>query len=251
MNASPNREQRIAREIELLERLKRGSAIFDFHLPGNASELFMVTFNGKGIIARFADSTSGESQGQGDSNAEETDLEGVINDIHRIQITLPEDFPASAPEIRWQSGLLHPNVSFSGFVDLDELGLPWQPEMTLDVVCDRLWDANRMAYVNLPSATNHTARKWFEEDCAFTVPVDARPLRNRALARPQNIVSYRRIGKPESPPLAPQAELMYIGDEKNVASNEVRGRWEKASARKVVDADVVEPINDDGIFFLN
>lgn len=255
MKASTNRAQRIEREIHLLEKLKRGSAIFDFHPRGDNSELLMVTFNGKGIVARLDEGSSEESVGHDsnhrDSNADDTDFDTLINDIHRIQISLPEGYPKCAPEIRWQSGLLHPNVSFSGFVDLEELGLPWQPEMTLDVVCDRLWDVNRLAYVNLPAATNHTARKWFEEDCTFSMPVDARPLRNRTLARPQNIVSYRRIGKTDSPPLAPQAELMYIGDEKNTTSNKVRDHAGKSPARKMVEAEVINPTNDDGIFFIN
>ena len=189
---------RIDEEIAVLERLKKSSSIFDFVVEGDPVEQFNIIFNGKGLFLK-----------------DSVDDEVEYVELHRIEISFPTSFPKTEPEVRWRSEIFHPNISFSGFIDLDEIGLKWQEEMTLDVICDRLWDVARVAYYNIETASNYTAKKWYEQECAIKLPVDPRPLRDRATAQPENAISYKRFGNEEP---AVQAQVMeenilYIGDE--------------------------------------
>ena len=65
---------------------------------------------------------------------------------HRIELRIPYAFPERPPDVRWLSSIYHPNISFSGLVKLRDIGLPWVEDMSLDVVCERLWDVARLAY---------------------------------------------------------------------------------------------------------
>ena len=125
--------------------------------------------------------------------------------------------------------------------------MKWRPEMTLNVLCDRLWDVARLAYVNLASASNHTAKKWYESECALTLPIDARPLRNRLTAQPENVVSYRR--REELPQVSPRLlgqAVMFIGD-KTAEAIQPDCSLEPVSD----DADAAMPTEqDEGIFFI-
>ncbi len=114
---------------------------------------------------------------------------------HQLTINLPDDYPKSPPLVQFVSPLFHPNVSADGLVHLGDIGLSWQPEMTLDVVCERIWDVIRAAYVDKESVVNQSAGEWYlVEESRF-------PLDGRSLSKPKdslaNIVSYHRKGRPK------------------------------------------------------
>lgn len=230
MSKTNEHQIRLRREVELLEKLKKSSSIFDFVGTGDPLNELTITFNGKGLFLK--DSVN-------------DDVEFI--DVHRIEIRLPTAYPKTEPDVRWLTPVFHPNISFSGFVNLEEIGLKWQPEMTLDALCDRLWDVARLAHLNLSSASNYTAKKWYESECALKLPIDARPLQNRSTAEPENVVSYRRLGDSKQDPqrLVSQG-VMFIGDEtgKTVQPENVPGAVADDAATST-PAD-----QDEGIYFI-
>ena len=230
MSKAEENQIRLRREVELLEKLKKSSSIFDFVGTGDPLTELTITFNGKGLFLK--DSVNDEV--------------GFI-DVHRIEIRLPTAYPKTEPDVRWLTPVFHPNVSFSGFVNLAEIGLKWQPEMTLDVLCDRLWDVARLAHTNLQSASNYTAKKWYEAECALKLPIDARPLQNRSTAEPENVVSYRRRGDAKQDPqrLVSQG-VMFIGDDAGTTSepeNSPEAATSDPAASKPVD-------QSEGIYYI-
>jgi len=108
-------------------------------------------------------------------------------------------------------------VSFSGLINLADIGLPWEPDTELDVVCERLWDVARMAYVNLEHPPNYSAAHWYEDQTEISLPIDTRALRDKAVPKPSNVIKYRRRSKPPvlSPPSIrePSEDVMFIGDD--------------------------------------
>ena len=139
-------------------------------------------------------------------------------ELHEIDMRLPFAYPGLPPDIRWVTPILHPNVSFSGFIQLRDVGLPWDDTVTLDAVCERLWDVARMAYVNVDRATNFSAKSWVEEPNRMTLPVDARILRDKMPPSGVNVIRYQRRGAQRPPvqrPPAPRAgeEVLFIGED--------------------------------------
>jgi hypothetical protein len=130
---------------------------------------------------------------------------------HEIELRLPYGYPTMGPDVRWISPIYHPNVSFSGFVNLADVGIDWSPEMGLDMICERLWDVIRLDHYNNERAVNYSAKKWIEEQEALPLPVDARPLRDKAAGVNRNVVKYRRRGQPE-PIGVDSDEVLYIDD---------------------------------------
>jgi ubiquitin-protein ligase len=195
MSNQAERAARIDRELKLLERLKKSSSIFDFQTIGDPIDEIVLIFNGQGLFLE---------------DSVDDDVEYV--EVHRIVVRLPTSFPKTEPDVRWQTKIFHPNISFSGLVDWEELGLKWQTEMTLDVLADRLWDVARIAFLNLNAASNYTAKKWYENECTIKLPVDPRPLHDLATSRPQNVVTFRRRGD-QSEPSSDRSDIMFIGEE--------------------------------------
>jgi hypothetical protein len=69
----------------------------------------------------------------------------------------------------------------------------------------------RLAQFNNERAVNYSAKKWIEEQTALTLPVDPRPLRDKAASVNRNVVKYRRRGQPE--PLGGDLDdVLYIDD---------------------------------------
>jgi hypothetical protein len=176
------RTERLARDRAALEALRTASSIFSFESTGEPPDRYTLTFRGKGL-ARDAANQS----------------EVTTTDLHQVDLRMPYSYPASPPDIRWLTPIMHPNVSFSGFVNLADVGLSWSKELPLDVVCERLWDAARAEFLNLNKASNYAAKNWYEKENTQALPVDQRPLRDRAAAAVggANIVRYeRRAGSP-------------------------------------------------------
>jgi ubiquitin-protein ligase len=190
---SDDRSERLAAELEVMQGLARQSSILEFETKGDPPEEYKVTLRGKGLSRT---STYGG------------DVQCV--DVHEFEIRLGYTFPQRPPEVRWLTPIFHPNVSTIGYVRLAECGLQWVEKMTLDVVCERLWDLARGAYVNVERSMNYSAKKWYSQECDIALPVDHRPLRDRGGPPPGNVIRYRRgpAGKEAAP-----GEILYIGDD--------------------------------------
>lgn len=218
------RDQRLAEEHKRLERLQAQSTIFEFESQGDPPTKYVVTFRGPGITRSL---TSSE------------EIEKV--DLHRCELRLPYAFPQRPPDIRWLTPVHHPNISFSGLVKLRDVGLPWEEDLSLDIICERLWDMARLAYYDEDRATNYSARNWLEEQDEIGLPIDHRPLRDKEMPFSSNVIKYERRSErqrndkppgkrtarpaaaserttleakhPERQPPAQQDGILFIGDE--------------------------------------
>jgi ubiquitin-protein ligase len=217
------RDERLFEDLEALRSLRKKSTIFDFEMEGDEPERYTVTFRGKGIHRENSDS----------------DVQFV--ELHKCDIRLPYSYPERAPDIRWLTPILHPNISFSGFLTFREIDLPWDRAITLDVVCERLWDMARLAHMNLERASNYRAKQWLEKENTLKLPVDHRPLRDKNAPNSSNVISYERRGgsKVTLPKAKPVSDVFYIGDETAQAARKVQ-----AARRPPVKAD------DDDVFYI-
>ena len=192
-----SRDERLLADFEALQALKAASGILDFEAAGEKPERYTIVFRGQGV---------------GREPSAKGDVEYV--DLHKIDIRLPFTYPERPPDIRWLTPIFHPNVSFSGFIDLADIGLPWHADLGLDAVCERLWDLARLAYVNPDQPANYSAKNWHEKGCRLPLPVDARPLRNRQAPASQNVIRYQRRGQTREPAVASaNSEILFIGED--------------------------------------
>jgi ubiquitin-protein ligase len=189
-----DRKQRLADELEVMRALAEQSSILEFESEGDPPDEYRVTLHGRGIARA-------ESYRSGIEYA----------DKHECEIRLRYGFPGRPPEVRWLTPILHPNISYSGYLNLKECGLEWETDLALDVVCEHLWDLARLAWIDLDGASNYTAKKWFTEHPEIALPVDARPLRDRGGPSPGNIVHYER--GPAPPKAAGGGDVLYIGED--------------------------------------
>jgi hypothetical protein len=98
------------------------------------------------------------------------------------------------------------------------VGLPWEDEMGLDIICERLWDMARLAYYDEERASNYAARKWISDQDEVQLPVDHRPLRDKSMPTSSNVVKYQRRNSPAAVhPVAKPArgneDVFFIGEE--------------------------------------
>lgn len=193
------RQQRLAEELARLESLRQDSNIFEFEAIGDPPTKYIVAFRGKGINRSL---TSGAK------------IEDVK--LHRCEIRIPYAFPERPPDIRWLTPISHPNISFSGLVKLRDVGLPWEEDLSLDIICERLWDMARLAYYDEERATNYAARNWLAEQDEVRLPVDHRPLRDKSMPTSSNVVRYERR-KEKTPErvvsTSSKEDVFYIGEE--------------------------------------
>src|SRR5262249_6853478 len=148
-----SRQERLKADRAALDRLAASSSIFLFATEGDALDRYVLSFRGKGL-ARDA--------------ASQNDV--AIAELHQVELRMPYAYPTSPPDIRWLTPLWHPNVSFSGFVNLSDLGLTWGSDLPIDVVCERLWDIARGAVIHQQRATNYAAKNWFDHQNQFQLP---------------------------------------------------------------------------------
>ncbi|MBC8351376.1 MAG: hypothetical protein H8E66_05285 [Planctomycetes bacterium] len=195
---SDKREERLIAELESLRALKKTSSIFDFESTGEAPDRYMILFRGNGITR---------------DTAADAEIETV--DLHKIELRLPYSYPQRSPDIRWTTPILHPNVSFSGFINVKDIGLPWDKDLGLDVLCERLWDVARLAYLNVDQAANYSAKNWFEDECDIELPVDSRPLRDKNAPTGSNVIRYQRKGTNGAKTAESKAgqEVFFIGED--------------------------------------
>lgn len=190
---SDEQAKRLAAEHKVMRDLAMQSNILEFETVGNPPEEYKIKLRGKGI-------SRGSSFGG----------EVEYLDEHEIRIRLGYVFPERPPEIRFLTPIFHPNVSSIGYVRPEECGLEWQEDMTLDVLCERLWDVVRGAYVNEENSTNYSAKSWFAEQKEVQMPLDPRPLRDRGTPPTGSVAHYQR-GPAAAEPKSD--DILYISDE--------------------------------------
>jgi ubiquitin-protein ligase len=190
------RAARLQADLEALESLKRDSTIFDFEATGHPPDRYTLIFRGKGV-----------KRDPGLSDQVE------FEELHRCDLRLPYSYPERPPDVRWITSIFHPNISFSGFINLRDVGLPWQSSVTLDEVCQRLWDVTRVSYINFDRAVNYSARNWYKSQTQLQLPLDNRPLRDRVRPVNVNVVRYERRGAQRTarPRMIQEGEVLYIG----------------------------------------
>ena len=191
---SQQREVRLAEEAEAMRALAADSSILQYTSQGDPPDEYDVTLAGKGV-------------NRGSSFKAKVEL----IDVHKFKVRLGYAYPDRPPEVRWMSPIYHPNISYSGFIKLEEIGLAWDKDMMLDVVCERMWDLARLAQIDLSKATNYGAKKWFATQTEIALPVDRRPLRDRRAPKPENVVKYHRGPKTAERP--PADEVLFISDD--------------------------------------
>jgi hypothetical protein len=191
------RQDRLQADHQALAALAAASSIFSFSGDGESADRYTLMFRGKGLARQASSAT-----------------QIMPIELHQIDLRMPYAYPASPPDVRWLTPLWHPNVSFSGFVNLVDLGLIWSENVPIEVVCERLWDVARGAYLNFENATNYPAKHWFDKECPYKLPTDARPLRDGAAMSGSNIVRYqRRWGQSVALSGAPASrEVMFIDE---------------------------------------
>ena len=136
------RDQRLRSDFEAMEAVKAASTILDVQPVGEPPDRYTVTFRGKGL--------------RRDASTDE--VEQV--DSHECEIRLTLSYPRHSPDIRWLTPLFHPNISFGGFIRLRDIGVSWTEDLSLDVICERLWDVARLAYYDLENAGSAAAWAW-------------------------------------------------------------------------------------------
>jgi hypothetical protein len=191
-----DRAARIADDLRILRALADSSSIFSFESIGEPSERFILRYSGKGIRRN----PSGQSQIE-------------FQDVHELEMRMPFSYPDVPPDVRWLTPIYHPNVSYSGFLSLSDIGLDWEPGMGVDLLCERLWDVIRLERHDVERATNPSARRWISEQKELALPLDHRPLRDRAALANRNIVRYQRRGEPEFVNSPSPREVLYIDDD--------------------------------------
>jgi ubiquitin-protein ligase len=167
------RHQRLLADRATLESVSASSTILTWEASGEAPDRYTITFHGNGLV---------RDPGQTAVH---------VADQHRCLLRLPFLYPETAPDIQWLTPLYHPNVAFGGLIALEDVGLPWSAEIGLDIVCERLWDVLRLAYINpqrivQPGAMSHL------REAAWNLPLDERPLRDCVARQVRNVVRYQR-----------------------------------------------------------
>lgn len=214
------RDDRLASELVLMQKLRESSSFIDFVARGNPPDDYLVTFRCCGMVS--ADRTGCE---------------------HVAQVYLHTEFPRSAPKVSILTPSFHPNIAamfqtapfqarvqelldaapneqarklviqelssderfFKGHVCLDTLDRNWSPSFTLDLICLELGELIQYKRHNVDDPLNHEAAAWTRRNL-HRLPVDGRNLLDvRAL---ENI----RI-LAESPGAAPEVSLRMLDEE--------------------------------------
>ena len=202
-----DRHERLVAELEAMRALKKASSILDFEFTGDPPDRYTIILRGKGISR---------------DTSPHADIEFV--ELHKIDIRLPYSYPRRPPDIRWITPIFHPNISFSGFINLKDVGLPWDQDLGLDVVCERLWDVARLQFTDLTKATNFAAKNWFEDESTLQPPIDHRQLRDQSAPQGGNVIRYQRRGdrRISLPDARDTADIFFIGEDTPTPSLPIR-----------------------------
>ncbi len=160
MRKSP-RIRRLANDRKALEKLRSESTILDFEASGEPTDKYVVRFYGNGLYRP--------------NNSNNV----MPRKLHEVQIALGAAYPRMMPELSWVTPIFHPNISASGVVCLGGFGTHWVPSLSLDELCEMLWDMIRYANFDVESPYNREAALWAKSQTIFRLPVDGRSIRDR------------------------------------------------------------------------
>ncbi len=160
MRESP-RTRRLRNDRKALEKLRSESTIVDYDASGAPADRYIVRFYGNGLW-----------RAEGSSKI-------LIRKLHEVRIVLGASYPRMMPELTWVSPIFHPNISGSGVVCLGGYGTHWVPSLSLDELCEMLWDMIRYQNFDVDSPYNREAALWAKSQRDYQLPVDARPIRDR------------------------------------------------------------------------
>jgi ubiquitin-protein ligase len=158
------RTRRLRSDLNALTALAADSSIFSFSPHGTPPDFYILRFRGHGIWKRSHDG------------------QAMIRDEHEVHVRLGASYPRMMPDIAWKSPIFHPNISSGGVVCLGGYGTHWAPSLALDELCSMLWDMIRFANFDESSPYNREAAAWAKNQTTFHLPIDPRPLRDKAAA---------------------------------------------------------------------
>lgn len=218
MRESP-RIRRLRSDRRALEQLRAESSLLDFDAVGEPAEKYLVRFAGRGLWRPDGSHLV------------------AIRASHEVRIKLGASYPRMMPELTWMSPIFHPNISASGVVCLGGYGTHWVPSLSLDELCEMLWDMIRYQNYDVDSPYNREAALWAKNQTRFQLPVDERPLRDRLLheaSGPVRIHAAHATPAQTDPPPLSAADVLIIDD----------------PGEDVIDAEIV-PAEDQDIVFLD
>jgi ubiquitin-protein ligase len=218
MRESP-RIRRLRNDRKALEQLRAESSILDFDAVGDPAEKYIIRFYGRGLWRP------------------EESHHVAIRESHEVRIKLGASYPRMMPELTWMSPIFHPNISASGVVCLGGYGTHWVPSLSLDELCEMVWDMIRYRNYDVDSPYNREAALWAKTQTRHALPLDDRPIRDRIFQ--DNCVPVTACVARATPtlndprPLA-VAEVLIIDD----------------PGEEVIEAEIV-PAEDQDIVFLD
>lgn len=143
-----------------MQRLQSESSILQFITSTDPADHYLVKFHGVGVWRSEV------------SNRIE------VRHSHEVRIILGAGYPRMMPELHWQTPIFHPNVSASGIVCLGGYGTHWVPSLSLDELCEMLWDMVRYKNFDPGSPYNREAAMWARSQTDYRLPLDNRSLRD-------------------------------------------------------------------------
>lgn len=164
MHSSP-RTRRLHSDFKALKKLADDSSIFQFSYHGPLPEVYTLHFKGKGFW-----------------RSEET-RRVLVRDRHDVRVRLGASYPRQMPELSWKTPIFHPNISANGSVCLGGYGTHWVPSLSLDELCNMLWEMIRYANFDVESPYNRDAAHWARTQMEYRLPIDSRSLRDRIASR--------------------------------------------------------------------
>jgi hypothetical protein len=200
-----------------LDRLRSESTILDFETRGEPATHYTLRFFGKGVWRP--------------DNSQQT----MMRDAHEVRVVLGASYPRMMPELTWVSPIFHPNISASGVVCLGGYGTHWVPSLSLDVLCEMLWDMIRYRNYDVDSPYNREAAMWARSQSTYLLPLDPRPIRDR-LAAEASLPSGRVPGSSLTYSSSPHSEVRIESAPLGHAPEEI------------VEAEIVEVLDEDIVF---
>ncbi len=169
MRKSP-RIRRLMSDHRAVQALAAGSSIFSFEAKGTPPEMYRLIFCGLGACRV-------------------NNYEVALSNEHVVVVELGAAYPRMTPALSWQTPIFHPNISSGGVVCLGGYGTHWVPSLTLDELCNMLWDMIRYKNFDTESPYNREAAIWAKNQSVFSFPLDRRALRDLVTFTPKSLAT--------------------------------------------------------------